>query len=241
MNYVISDIHGYYDQFEEILNQIQLKWTDTLYVLGDVVDYGPNPIKTLLKLMEMPNAVCIVGNHELMALDGLRFLNTQITTESVESIDAQLLGNLIDWQQHGGETTIEEFKQLDQEMRHEIMSFILEFSMYEELTINGQKYLLVHAGLGDYSPEKRIEDYSLKNLVWDRADYNTQYFEDTIVITGHTPTLFIEGNPNPGRIYKHLNHIAIDCGCGIPGGRLAAICLETGEEFYSSSFNDTEN
>ena len=96
MNYVISDIHGYYDQFIELLELIQLNDDDTLYVLGDVVDRGPNPIKTLLKLMEMPNAVCIVGNHELMALDGLRFLNTQITTESVDSIDAELLGNLID-------------------------------------------------------------------------------------------------------------------------------------------------
>ena len=106
--------------------------------------------------------------------------------------------------------------------------------MYEELTVNGQKYLLVHAGLGDYSPEKTIEDYSLKNLVWDRADYDTQYFEDTIVITGHTPTQLIESNPNPGRIYRHLNHIAIDCGCGMPNGRLAAICFEIGKEFYSS-------
>lgn len=235
MNYVISDIHGYYDQFIELLDLKQLKDTDTLYVLGDVVDRGPNPIKTLLKLMEMSNAVCIVGNHELMALDGLRFLNTQITTESVDSIDAELLGNLIDWQRNGSETTIEEFKQLDQEMRREVLSFIMEFSLYEELSVNGQKYLLVHAGLGDYSLEKRIEDYSLKNLVWDRADYNKQYFEDTIVITGHTPTQFIEGNPNPGRIYRHLNHIAIDCGCGMPNGRLAAICLETGEEFYSTS------
>jgi serine/threonine protein phosphatase 1 len=231
---VISDIHGYYDQFIELLELIQLNDDDTLYVLGDVVDRGPNPIKTLLKLMEMPNAVCIVGNHELMALDGLRFLNTQITTESVDSIDAELLGNLIDWQRNGSETTIEEFKQLDQEMRREVLSFIMEFSMYEELSVNGLKYLLVHAGLGDYSPEKQIEDYSLKNLVWDRADYEMQYFEDTIVVTGHTPTQLIEGNPNPGRIYKHLNHIAIDCGCGMPDGRLAAICLETGEEFYSS-------
>ncbi|MCR4717309.1 MAG: serine/threonine protein phosphatase [Lachnospiraceae bacterium] len=234
MNYVIGDIHGCYNQFMEILNLIQLKDTDTLYMLGDIVDRGPHPIKVLLKLMEMPNAICIVGNHELMALDGLRFLNTQITAESIDSIDANLLGNLIDWQRNGSETTIEGFKQLDQGMRHEVLEFIMDFSMYEELTVNGQKYLLVHAGLGDYSPEKRIEDYSLKNLVWDRADYNTQYFEDTIVVTGHTPTQFIEGNPNPGRIYKHLNHIAIDCGCGMPNGRLAAICLETGEEYYSS-------
>ncbi len=237
MTYVISDIHGCYDQFIELLELIQLKETDNLYILGDIVDRGPHPIKTLLKLMEMPNVVCIVGNHELMALDGLRFLNTQITAESVDSIDAELLGNLINWQRNGSKTTIEEFKQLDQEMRREVLNFIMEFSIYEELAVNGQKYLLVHAGLGDYSPEKQMEDYSLKNLVWDRADYDTQYFEETIVITGHTPTQFIEGNPNPGRIYRHLNHIAIDCGCGMPEGRLAAICLETGKEFYSSCNN----
>ena len=78
MVFVTSDIHGEYDKFIEILKQIQLKDTDTLYVLGDVVDRGPHPIKVLLKLMEMPNALCIVGNHELMALDGLRLLNTKI-------------------------------------------------------------------------------------------------------------------------------------------------------------------
>ncbi len=173
-------------------------------------------------------------NHELMALDGVRFLNSTIITESMESIDAKLLGNLIDWQRNGSETTINEFRQLDQEMRREVFNFILSFSMYEEVTVDGRKYLLVHAGLGDYSPEKRIEDYSLKNLVWDRADYEIQYFDDIYVVSGHTPTQFIEGNPRPGYIYKHLNHIAIDCGCGMPGRHLAAICLDTGEEFYSS-------
>lgn len=35
-----------------------------------------------------------------------------------------------------------------------------------------------------------------------------------------------------GFIYKGNNHIAIDCGCSIPGGRLAAICLDTMEEYY---------
>ncbi len=36
----------------------------------------------------------------------------------------------------------------------------------------------------------------------------------------------------PGSIYKGNNHIAIDCGCNIPRGRLAAICLDTWEEYY---------
>ena len=50
--YVISDIHGEYDKFITLLEKIDLKDSDTLYILGDVVDRGPNPVKTLLKLME---------------------------------------------------------------------------------------------------------------------------------------------------------------------------------------------
>ena len=107
--------------------------------------------------------------------------------------------------------------------------------IYEEVAVSDRNYLLVHAGLGNYSPEKDIEDYSLHELVWIRADYDEKYFEDTFVITGHTPTQTIEDNPRPGFIYRKNNHIAIDCGACFSGGRLAAICLETGEEFYSST------
>ena len=38
--YVISDIHGEYERFMELLEEIELKDTDTLYVLGDVLDRG---------------------------------------------------------------------------------------------------------------------------------------------------------------------------------------------------------
>ena len=97
-----------------------------------------------------------------------------------------------------------------------------------------KKYLLVHAGLGNYSPKKKLDDYSLKEMVWDRADYDTQYFPDTYVVTGHTPTMLIPENPNPGFIFRKNNHIAMDCGACFQGGRLAAFCLDTEEEFYSS-------
>lgn len=104
--------------------------------------------------------------------------------------------------------------------------------IYEELTVNGKNYLLVHGGLGNYYPGKDIEEYSLKELIWDRAEYDIQYFEDTYVVTGHTPTQGILGNPKPGYIYKANHHIAIDCGCNRRNGRLAAVCLDTGREYY---------
>jgi serine/threonine protein phosphatase 1 len=232
--YVISDIHGQYDMFMELIDKINLKQTDTLYVLGDVLDRGPHPIKVLKKLMEMPNAICIVGNHELMALECLKFLMKEITDMSIEELDEKMLDNLVNWQFNGSKSTIDEFSELGSDEKQDVIDFIKEFLIYEEIAVSERNYLLVHAGLGNYSPEKDIEDYSLHELVWLRADYDEQYFEDTFVITGHTPTQTIEDNPRPGFIYRKNNHIAIDCGAHYPGGRLAAICLETGEEFYSS-------
>lgn len=233
--YVIGDIHGEYDMFMELLNKIDIKETDTVYILGDVLDRGPHPIKVLLKLMEMPNAVCLVGNHELMALECLEFLRKEITDTSIKELDEKMLDNLVTWQYNGSKTTIDEFRALNPEMQQEVMDFIKEFLIYEELNVAGKNYLLVHAGLGNYSEDKDIEDYSLKELVWDRADYGIEYFDDVYVVTGHTPTQGIENNPKPGYIYRGNHHIAVDCGSCFPGGRIAAICLDTGEEFYSST------
>lgn len=231
--YVVGDIHGEYGTFMDLLEQIQLKETDTLYVLGDILDRGPHPIKVLLKLMEMPNVICLVGNHELMALECLEFLMKEITDVSIDEIDSETLNNLVSWQYNGSKTTIDEFRSLSREMQQEVLYFIKEFSIYEEISVNGKDYLLVHGGLGNYWPGKDIDEYSLKELVWDRAEYDIPYFEDVYVVTGHTPTQEIIGNPRPGYIYQKNNHIAMDCGCNRPDGRLAVLCLDTGEEFYA--------
>lgn len=238
--YVIADIHGQYGMFMELLDKIKLKETDTLYILGDVLDRGPHPIKVLLKLMEMPNVIPLVGNHELMALECLEFLCREITEDSVADMDEKIIGNLLTWEANGCRSTLDEFRLLSPDMRQEVIGFLGEFMLYEELTVCGKEFLLVHGGLGNYSPDKDIEEYSLKDLVWSRADYETQYFEDVYVVTGHTPTQNIAQNPRPGYIYRHKGHIAIDCGSGFPGGRLAAICLDTGEEFYSRETEEGE-
>ena len=156
--YVISDIHGQYDMFMELLDKIKLKETDTVYILGDVLDRGPHPIKTLRKLMEMPNAICMVGNHEFMALECLEFLMKEITDKSIEELDETMLDNLVTWQYNGSKTTIDEFRKLDTEGQMGVIDFIKELLIYEEVSVGDKDYLLVHAGLGNYSPQKDIED-----------------------------------------------------------------------------------
>lgn len=46
--YVMSDIHGCFDEFMQMLDLISFGSADELYVLGDVIDRGPEPIKCLL-------------------------------------------------------------------------------------------------------------------------------------------------------------------------------------------------
>ncbi len=232
--YVTADIHGEYDKFERLLERIDLKDEDTLFILGDILDRGPHPIKIIRKVLVMPNVYCMIGNHELMALECMDFLLQEITDESIETLDYKTIGNLSNWLYNGAETTIKEMRMLESEERKNILDSIMEFSVYEEVSVGNKDYLLVHAGLGNYRPDKVIDEYSVKEMVWERPDYNVPYFPDKYVITGHTPTQLIEDNPRPGFIYRRNNHIAIDCGAHIAGGRLAAICLDTGEEFYSS-------
>ena len=139
--YVISDIHGQYDMFMELIDKIDLKQTDTLYVLGDILDRGPHPIKVLKKLMEMPNAICIVGNHEFMALECLEFLMKEITDMSLEELDEEMLDNLVTWQYNGSKSTIDEFSELSSDEKQDVIDFIKEFLIYEEVTVSDRDYL----------------------------------------------------------------------------------------------------
>ncbi len=230
--YVIADIHGEKKMFDKMLEKIDLTESDTLYLLGDIIDRGPEPIPLVMELLAMPNALPILGNHELMALDCLRFLLKEITEESIASADRETIGKLLNWQENGCETTLRQFMELDEEMRQEVIEYIEEMYLYEEVKAGGQKYLLVHAGLGGFEKDRPLEDYTPEELVWDRCDLDTQYFSDTLVVTGHTPTQFVFDDPRAGYIVRRNGNIAIDCGACFEHGRLACICLDTEEEFY---------
>lgn len=82
MTYAISDIHGEYDKFIAMLELINLTDKDTLYILGDVLDRGPEPIKILNDMSTRSNVYPIIGNHEVMALDILKDLLVEITEEN---------------------------------------------------------------------------------------------------------------------------------------------------------------
>lgn len=231
MHYCISDIHGDYSRYCGMLDRIGLSEEDTLYVLGDVVDRGGQPVELLLDIMERPNVVPLLGNHEYMFACCLAFLMKEVTEQNLSALHAEDLCSFLHWQSQGGAPTLEGFRRLSPDQRQAVREYLGEFSLYEEVEAGGQSYLLTHAGPDHFSPRRPLGDYALHELLWTRLDYSKVYYRDRFLVTGHTPTRNIPENPAPDRIYQANRHIAIDCGCG-HGGHLGCLCLDTLEEFY---------
>ena len=68
MTYVVSDLHGNYDKFKQLIEKIGLKDTDILYVLGDIVDYGEQTMELIGDLSVRYNVYAIAGEHDFLAL-----------------------------------------------------------------------------------------------------------------------------------------------------------------------------
>ena len=231
--YVISDIHGCYDQYRALLHKINFSKEDRLIVLGDVIDRGPDPIKVLLDLMHRENVTLIMGNHEATAITVLRQLTSEITVENISSITPDFLNIYSAWLEDGGASTIAQFQKLHQSVQKDILNFLQEAPLFETIEHNGKLYVMVHAGLGNFDISKELEEYEPEELLWGRPDYNKEYFPSgrIFLITGHTPTPLIREDKQP-LIYRNNSLICIDCGCCFNSGKLAAYCIETGETFY---------
>ena len=62
--YVMSDIHGMADLFVKMLDKIRFGGEDTLYILGDMIDRGPDPAEVLDIVRSHSNIIALRGNHE---------------------------------------------------------------------------------------------------------------------------------------------------------------------------------
>lgn len=64
--YVVGDIQGCYNEFVELLEAVHFDASnDTLWLVGDMINRGPNNIATLDLIMSLPNIVAVLGNHDL--------------------------------------------------------------------------------------------------------------------------------------------------------------------------------
>jgi bis(5'-nucleosyl)-tetraphosphatase (symmetrical) len=103
MNYLVGDIQGCCGALEKLLQKIAFSPSrDHLYVLGDMVNRGPQSLQTLRLLRNLGNAAtCLLGNHDLSLLavaHGVRLAQKGDTiSEILDAPDAQ---EWLDWLRH---------------------------------------------------------------------------------------------------------------------------------------------
>lgn len=230
MTYVLSDIHGHLQRFESIMDQINLQPTDTLYILGDVVDRFPDGIKILRRIMKMPNLKMILGNHEHMMLNAIGNYFDAKSHRYIGDRELRL------WYRNGGQVTHEYLKHIRKDLREEVFAFIRQLPLNLDVEVNGIKYKLVHG-----SPvENYMTSYHYSSkystlaefAVWERWDETMPVPDGYVMIFGHTPTIHF--NPDePWSIWSCDEAIGIDCGSGYADGRLCCLRLDDMVVFYS--------
>ena len=225
MIYAMSDLHGCYDKYIKMLEKINFNNNDTLYILGDIVDRGPDGIKILLDIYNRKNVIVIQGNHDYSACRILKMFC--MSSDDSEYERAKSLYAF--WRIDGGKPTYEAFVALPPEEQKRILAYMNSFLIYEEITVGERKFFMSHT-VPEKERMKNFETVMWQEFIAGEPEYEKQYFSDKYIITGHTPTDFIDPEFK-GRIWRANNHIAIDCGA-VFGNPLGCICLDTLEEFY---------
>ena len=237
MIYACSDIHGQYDKFLMMLKKINFQKSDELYILGDVIDRGPKPIDLLLHVLDEPNMHLLIGNHEYMMLQAIRF------------------NDYHSWIRNGCRTTIRQLKQMPESSIDHLLDAIEQLPIViPEIEVCGKKFYLAHAGMADkllkgplFLPDTEKQD--ITDVLWKRKLAMGMHPRDTvspdvyekykghIVLFGHTisqrcpfgkctPDGSPRISPNYGETVFNL-----DCGCA-RGKTLGFLRLDDMSEYY---------
>lgn len=231
MIYVTSDIHGRLDRLKRLIEVIKLSEDDKLYIIGDLVDRGSQPIETIKFVKSHPQIEVLMGNHDEMMLHTLKY-GDEVQAER--------------WSRNSNEPTLEGFNKLSKDEQDEILDYLEELPYFK---IIDNKYLLVHGG---FEPDRLNEDMKTmdlegalinqkERLVWVRDKFlKNKALDDIITIFGHSTRKYInkafgiESN-QPYEVWfdeKFKDKIGIDTANCHDDGRMACLRLDDMEVFY---------
>ena len=158
---VIGDVHGCYQELEELIDKAKLSKKDHIISVGDLVNKGPSSVKTLDFVMKLKNFRAIVGNHEYSLLKHWRKNSFEEMTKDY---------------QH---KTIKEFGKKKEKY--------LEYLATFPYTIEEKDFLVIHGGL---KPEKTLEEQDPIDLCYlstldAGTPWHDHYKDKKLILYGH--------------------------------------------------------
>lgn len=196
---VVGDIHGCYDELEDLLEAVNFGDNDRLVSVGDLITKGPKSREVLERFMTEPRFSSVIGNHDLA-------IRRRWNGEKFKLKSSQKPTH----------------KALKKEKHH-----FLPFLNALPFMIDLETHLVVHAGirpdvaLHSQTTEDLTELRSLgpDRTARDGTPWYSEYSGEKVVLFGHWPA----PEPRWGK-----NAIGLDTGC-VYGNKLTAYILETGE------------
>lgn len=169
--FVISDIHGNNELFQKALDHIALEKSDALFLLGDLIDRGPDTkgvLDSVIDLKEKGYDIRLIkGNHEALFLAALDHPK-----------------NIMNWMLNGGDRMLFSFK--TGHIHHipgKYIELINNATYYAEV----DNYILVHAALNMQIDDPFSDQHT---LLWHRKPYellNSEWLDGRTLVHGHTP------------------------------------------------------
>ncbi|MBQ3385489.1 MAG: metallophosphoesterase [Erysipelotrichaceae bacterium] len=236
-SYVISDIHGNSNVFE-LLKKAKVSFPeDVLYVSGDIVDRGKDPLEVFKKFLKMQseypdNIVILLGNHEL-------FLKMYLEGKLSEK----------EYRAFGGTNTIKKLKDYypDDVSRKALVDYIDSMPVYVNVfsPVFGDT-VITHTGLDAdhicFGPDKiDVATSIMAAYLSDSYNYmvgcdlQKGYLPaavlnnlDKFMIVGHVPTIHIEKTKT---VIIKEHYMDIDTGSSYFGGKLSLYRIDDGKVF----------
>lgn len=140
MIYAMSDLHGCYEKYIKMLDRISFSDSDTLYILGDVVDRGDGGINLLQDMCERKNVIPLRGNHDYLACYLLKALCFNADIPFADNITDKF--NM--WLYDGGAPTYDAFTALTPKEQNKIIAYLNTFLIYDEVHCGKNDFFLAH-------------------------------------------------------------------------------------------------
>jgi serine/threonine protein phosphatase 1 len=257
----VSDIHGHAKAFDRLMERLAPGADDSVYILGDLIDRGPNPLDVVRVCRAIPNVTILAGNHEDLMLASVH--------------DTANEGVWQDWIANGGSTTAADLTGLLPDQFTAMLRFFESLPLYETVEAGGRLYGLVHAGIRPfatpYTPPQGFWDQAAlaavlerqrpEDLLWIRNDFWERPTglvgpdgEGPVIVAGHTPSTYcafiangfagtlLDDNGRAQMLFAGAqdstggvpDKICVDCGAAMGAGRgqVGALRLDDLQTFY---------
>ncbi len=204
----IGDIHGCLAALDGLIGWLEPAATDTLVVLGDCIDRGPDSygvIERMLALSERCKLVPLLGNHEEMLLAAIDRPATAST-----------------WLECGGGQTLDSYGLSDPgQLPHEHVLYLRTWTDYFET----KSYFFAH---GNYDPQRPLDSQEWGYQRWEALGPSlpAPHRSGKTAVVGHS-------SQKSGQVLDGGHVVCIDTFCC--GGKWLTGFDTTNGEFYQVS------